>query len=408
MTGTAPTKPEAMSPRHLPTPAVLWAMRLLGLAACVLAVVMSYNAMQGGIQLPGCGSGSSCDDVLRSQWSRWFGVPVTLFAAVTYGVMVLATFGIVADRSRGWQRIAWRLLVLLSFTVVFSIVWFVFVQAALIGQLCKWCMAVHALGGTFALLALLNAPFGAQQRAADETPDRVVIPMTTTGLLLLVALSFNVALVLGQREPTQHHRVIEYAGMAINIDRYPVGGARDAEHILVKFYDYTCPHCRKLHLLLNEAKRRYGDQIAIAAAPAPLDADCNPHWPDTLPRHENACELASLAVAVGAIDDKAFAEFDDWLFQHEDPPALDAARAKAESLVGKDKLDRALQLPGIEEFIAAQIELNIRIGDMVKVGDTLPKLTVGKDYVLVGQPADANELCADLERELGIKPVAGY
>ena len=39
---------------------------------------------------------------------------------------------------------------------------------------------------------------------------------------------------------------------------HPVLGDPEAKYVVVKMFDYTCRHCRKLHHHLERARKRYG------------------------------------------------------------------------------------------------------------------------------------------------------
>ena len=48
----------------------------------------------------------------------------------------------------------------------------------------------------------------------------------------------------------------------------PTIGSPDAPHIILSFFDYTCPHCRTTHWYLKQIPNRYGDKVAIVALPS--------------------------------------------------------------------------------------------------------------------------------------------
>jgi hypothetical protein len=111
---------------------------------------------------------------------------------------------------------------------------------------------------------------------------------------------------------------------------------------------------------------------------------------ETQPANFGACEYARLALAVWRVSPTAFAEYDDWLFNPEGPPALDEARAKAEKLVGQGILDGALDDPWVKHQIA--VDVNLYIANSQAMGDShLPQLIFG-DSAMSGEVDDATEL----------------
>ena len=59
-------------------------------------------------------------------------------------------------------------------------------------------------------------------------------------------LSLNTATVRKQGDLTE---------IVLESGEFPVLGPPDAPHLVVVLADYTCPHCRKLHGMLTEARR---------------------------------------------------------------------------------------------------------------------------------------------------------
>ena len=107
-----------------------------------------FTALKDG-PVAGCGTGSSCDTVLKSHWAYLLpGVPVTAPALLTYLVILTGLF--FYPRSKVWHVV----FMVAAFTVIGAALWFVGLQIFEIGSYCKWCLATHALGvaGSFCLL----------------------------------------------------------------------------------------------------------------------------------------------------------------------------------------------------------------------------------------------------------------
>jgi hypothetical protein len=140
---------------------------------------------------------------------------------------------------------------------------------------------------------------------------------------------------------------------------------------VVKLFDYTCHHCRELHHLLH----RYANsnEVTIISLPVPLDSSCNKLMTRTPPDHVNACEYARLGLAVFRADAGKFATFSDWIFAPARPPALPAARAYAESLVGQPGLATNLNHPAIDQQIQTNIGIYLTSSKLAKNG-RMPQL----------------------------------
>lgn len=149
----------------------------------------------------------------------------------------------------------------------------------------------------------------------------------------------------------------------------PVRGNINAKVMLVCMVDYTCMHCRALHHLFDKAWARYGDDLAFLLVPMPLNPQCNPYIDFADLRHEAACDLARLSLAVWKADATKFAAFDDWLFEPEKARTAAEARTKAEELVGKEPLKAVFDSGWPHE----QALKHVRLYDMAGTG-RIPKI----------------------------------
>lgn len=330
--------------------------------------------------LPGCGSGSACDAVLGSRWSRWLGIPVALPAAVLWLVALLAA--ITRQRS---------VLILAGLVLGGAAAWFVFVQVAFLEAICPYCITSHGLAVAMLFLAMVGV--------AHVPFKQLVVAVVALMMLIGGQVAFPSHVV--------EHRVLKHGGIEVTVSNYPILGDPRADHVVLLIYDYTCPHCRRLHGYLLEAIERYDGQLAVALAPAPLDADCNPYLDHTDPMHERGCELAGAMIAVWLADASRVASMDRYLAEAGAAEGWSAYRERAASLVGAEAFERALADERVGAFLRAGCELNAAVGRSAGVGDTLPKLvlgTAGRDLI-VGRPGAAQGLFDELEAMLGLRPV---
>jgi uncharacterized membrane protein len=377
----------------------------VGLAVSVVLVVQSFTA---GDALPGCGPGSPCESVLQSRWASWLGMPVALPAVALYVIAALAVAqlgpGVMAVRRR---RARWVLSVA-AFLALAAAVWFTLIQLFILETPCRYCLAAHGAGVVLAGLVI-----------ADETVRHRTgrSPGKREGQWRTAAVAGGVVvMILGQlMGPVPREREVEvlgYQGIDIRLDRYPRIGPAEAEHTVLVLADYTCPSCREMHRHLEAARERYGDQLALAIAPTPLDRACNPAIERTEPQHERACALADLALAVWQAEAEQFEAMDRWLFGSEGVRSVAAARERAAALVGADRLAGVLDQQGEARarFLAAQGRLNRDLGRATeagggpRVGQTLPKLVLSENRLIAGQPGSAEAVFADLEAALDLEP----
>ena len=84
-----------------------WILRFLTLAGLGICSYLGGLKLAGKTtSLAGCGAGSGCSNVLGSEWSQFFGIPVSVLAGAVYlaqgqGMIIRTSSG---DLTRGKKR----------------------------------------------------------------------------------------------------------------------------------------------------------------------------------------------------------------------------------------------------------------------------------------------------------------
>ena len=196
--------------------------------------------------------------------------------------------------------------------------------------------------------------------------------------------------------------------LTVDLSTEAILGSREAPYVILELMDYTCPHCREMHETLKLASRRYGNQLAIAVMPVPLELECNRRLPKTDPMHRDACRMARLAISLAKVDPSAFADFHNFLMQREDrPPPYGSAVVRAFRLVNRKQLSALTKSDEIEARIQDYIKLYATLASRQKSSDKpfgLPVQIVG-DKVLSGKFDSPEEMFEAWEAELDIRPM---
>ncbi len=405
-----------------------WVLTGLNLLALALSGYLGWHYLLGGSVI-GCGGGSPCDKVLNSRWSAIGGVlPVSGLAEGAYLALLLASFFISPATAAPLRRLAWRAMLVLAGAAAGSAVWFTIVQKWVIGAFCPYCMATHITGLLLAALVIWRAPMQFDDGSTDVAPTNPALgpdggaaaptaPNATTGAVIgrlatigpaLVGLALAGILAAGQVAftPKAVYRGGESQENLTAIDPHaaPVVGSPDAPYVVNLLFDYQCPHCQQLHLMLDGVIRRYGGKLAFVLCPAPLNTNCNPFVPRNVDEFKDSCELARVGLAVWVAKRDAFPGFDRWMFSFESgdrwqPRSLDAARAKAAELVGRGKFDAAWADPWIARYMQTSIQI---YGQTIQNGNNaVPKLVAGSRWV-IPEPNDADDLVLILHDSLAV------
>ncbi|MCC6579093.1 MAG: thioredoxin domain-containing protein [Phycisphaeraceae bacterium] len=380
------------------------------LAMAISLILLRHSLSQSGDSLPGCAPETlfDCDSVLASRWSTWLGMPVSAMAA-GMDLLVLALLTRTGPRTRMDQRqLAWNLLAAAAMAILGAAVWFVGLQLLTDSAICPWCMAAHACGTLASILILFRA---------KQVQWRWMIPtaaLAVAGLILPQWLMppkehsvelFNASQAATQpatTQPDEDQNTFFLGGrLKVPAAKLPRIGSPAAPHMLVYMFDYTCPHCRLLHTILEQMLVRYGeDQLAILLAPVPLDSGCNEEVEETEPRHAGGCRYAQLALAVWHADRRAFPAFNAYLFTGSRPPTIEEAHAKARELIGEAPLNQSLA----DGWPAQQIQRDVAAYRFIGAG-VIPKL-LSSTMLVAGRPGEPEELFQLLEDTLHLKPIA--
>jgi uncharacterized membrane protein len=376
---------------------------------------MAWHSLAGGSVI-GCGGGGGCDQVLSSRWSTIGGVlPVSGLAAGTYLAILLASFFVGPRTPPADRRLAWGAMLVLVGAAAGSAMWFILVQHRLIGAFCPYCIATHLTGLLLAALVVWKAPMQFVEGSATDpnpgvAPRRLIRRAPAIGMAIVgVVLAGGLALSQVALAPPPAYRAGESpaAGLpALDPHAVPLVGSLDAAHIVILQFDYKCPHCQKIHAMLQDVIRRYNGRLAFAVCPAPLSNHCNPYIARSVEEFKDSCELVRIALALWTVNREAFATFDNWMFWN-DPAerwrarTLEASRAKAIELVGETKLDAALADPWVDGFMQTSLRIYGQTLGSDQRGNAVPKLVFGSRWV-TPEPADADELVLILQNSLGV------
>lgn len=354
----------------------------------------------------GCGGGSPCDQVLSSRWSTIGGVlPVSGLAAGAYLAMLVSSLFIGPATAAPVRRLAWGAMLVVVGTAAGSAVWFTIVQKWVIGVFCPYCMAAHITGLLLAALVIWRALVQLDDDSAGCR--RTLGPLPAIGLALVgLALAGVLAAcqVVIAVPPVYVGGESQESLPAIDPHTGPLVGSPDALYVVTLLFDYTCPHCQKMHFMLNEVVRRYDGKLAFALCPAPLDRQCNPYITRDVDHYKDSCEQVKVGLAVWRVNREAFGAFEDWMFSFESgdrwrPRSLDAAKAKAVELVGQAEFDAAWADPWIDQYLQASIRI---YGQTIQSGyGGVPKLVYGSRWA-IPEPYSADDLVAILQDSLAV------
>ncbi len=115
-----------------------------GIAVSIYLTMLHYAGV-----VPACPASGpiNCEAVLSSRYALIAGTSIPASAA---GIVWFAISAGLSTRAPGWGQVAWALIGLAT------VVYLLFVEIVLLGAICLWCTAVHALVVILVLIALAS------------------------------------------------------------------------------------------------------------------------------------------------------------------------------------------------------------------------------------------------------------
>jgi uncharacterized membrane protein/predicted DsbA family dithiol-disulfide isomerase len=219
--------------------------RLFALAALAISAALLMNDLHPN---PGfCGFQFDCEAVLFSDYSRALGIPLPVFGIVTFGALLGLTLfpGQRTDLVR-------RLLALAAGLAGISLI---VVQTIVLRQLCPYCLTVD-------LLAVACAVVEVSGFASQPVPAFPAWRRYLWGGAGLASLGLGVVFgSLGAGETNS-----ATGPVPLQVSALWVPGKVN----IVEVADFECPHCRKMHAILQLLLDEEGERVHLARLTAPM------------------------------------------------------------------------------------------------------------------------------------------
>lgn len=254
----------------------------------------------------GCNIGGlSCEDALNSAWSMLFGLPISLWGAAFYLVVVVLAGGLVRRPDFLRNAAPALLLALAWFSALVSLVLGVYAFGVL-GSPCPYCISLYIvsallLGGALLLRRIQTRSDRSaslerlRQAAVLDSAFLIAVLFVVAAGVQSVVYQYSRRLVDAQAGCPEPVKILPAASIKI--------GAADPKAIVALFIDLTCSHCKAEFKVvvnaLNNQQFPEPTQLWIFHTPRqPCDPDAFPAGyakSDDNVRFDNACLAARAA-----------------------------------------------------------------------------------------------------------------
>ena len=180
-----------------PSPVQIGLLFVAAIVAMGVASYLAYTSFTSG-SVAGCDGGLfDCASVLKSRWSNWFSIPVSVLAGINYvGFLGSLVWALRATTEDTRQR-SWFLVHLFGFSAGLAGLWFMSLQFFVLQHICPYCMAAHICGLVISAVLIWMRPIGA-------------VPTVSASALALVGLGAMAAGQMLGPEPVSYE-IIDYS-----------------------------------------------------------------------------------------------------------------------------------------------------------------------------------------------------
>ena len=401
-----------MSP---PVRRVIVLLALVGLAAAAASAWVHYRVVHDPAYASFCDVNArvSCTDVYMSRFGSIRGIPVAVFGAFWFGLVLLLTAAAGRGSSAAARNVSGYLLVL-STAGLAAVLFLAYESFFVLRTLCLLCVTAHvAVAGIFAAVSTLAGPPLASipGRLFADVRRLVTKPaaLGVAGAFLGLAAAAVAPFLAGPPGP-----VLPVAspgsGAASNTDagaaeaeferfwnaqpRVDLPVPREGAQVLVlKFNDYQCPSCARSHFLYAPIFARYESShpgaVRLVSIDYPLDPECNEQTP--FARHLGACEAAA-AVRLARREGRG-RQMARWLYEHQETLSRETVREAAADVAGITDFDERY------DAVLEEVRADIALGPLIGIEAT-PTYVINGVVIDAGLPPRvfAAAIALELER----------
>lgn len=365
----------------------------------LLGMVISgqlWLAHSGQFHLPCTGSG--CDEVARSPYSRFLGFPVAAYGFLYFGGLLL--LGLSRLQNPQQWRTYGTYMRLLSTLGLLGFAFFTYIQFGVmkLQSPCWWCLGAAASNLVLWLLTLLDMK--------SEAPAE-----TTAGSGLKQALLLSLVMLLAGgafagwqwKQSKQSADVVNPSDSGDSFEvqlsrlmREGQGwskGAEDASLVIVEFSDFQCPSCKQAYTFIEEElMQKFGKKVKFVFR----------HYPLTR-IHPMAWIAASASEEAGR--QGKFWDMYDLLFLNQDKLSIEGITKMAEKLkLDVKKIQEAMEK---EEIYFNKIYQDYEDGGKLGINSTPSFVVYFKDTKLIKRSPGLGALVELLNTDSEIQKYLG-
>ena len=392
---------------------VIIALALLGFAAAASSAYVHYQIAQDPAYVSFCDVNTrvSCTEVYLSRFGSIRGIPVAVFGAFWFGLVLLLTVAAGRGSNEEARSVGGYLLVL-STAGLATVLFLGYESFFVLRTLCLLCLTAHVavLGIFLAVSRIAAVPLTSIPGRLFTDVRQLVRKPAALGVAGGYLGMTVVAVLLFQAEPSGPVPPVAAAAPLASPSgsgdaepeferfwnaqpRVDLPVPREGAQVLVlKFNDYQCPSCARSHFLYQPIFARYESShpgaVRQVSIDYPLDPECNEQTP--FAGHMGACE-AAVAVRLARREgrDQQMAR---WLYEHQETMSRETVRDGLADVAGMTDFDDRY------ESVLEDVRGDIALGPLIDIRAT-PTYVINGVVIDAGLPPQVLDAAIALELE---------
>ncbi len=394
-----------MTPRSRAAVRAAFVLAAIGLGLASYLTFRHFAAAHGGRSVCSVNLKLNCDVVNTSEYAELVGIPISALGAAFYLVILALAAWSLAARPTLVSSLLSHLTLAATGAVAYS-VFLAAVSHFVIRHWCLFCIGLYAVNVGLLVTAAVGAGIPIAEQLAIVRSDwaavrskRWVFASLAAALVVLVGAVGAAAVIRDQRRAVlvTEWAALEAAPIVLRGDE-PSRGPADAPIVIVDYFDFLCPHCRKAAQVLERVVREFPGEVRLVVKHVPLDSACNP-WANP---HPGACRAAAAALCAGR--QGHYWEMHDWLFLDQAEIDDKNVEAKVKDFAGRIGLDAAaLDACIAEPATMEQVKREVREGIAELRIDSTPAIFVNGRGIMGALDMDTWRKLIPKARELSGK-----
>jgi protein-disulfide isomerase/uncharacterized membrane protein len=334
---------------------------VIGFSASLYSLYHHFMLQSFGVTEALCNINSlvSCDQVARSDFSSWWGVPLGVWGCAYFMTSLLLLIGARKASFYNNYMQLYYVTTIVGFVVALSLA---VISIGILGSLCLVCFVVYvAIAGQLAFVAGKYKEIFSNFLIKDFIKFSLV-PLSSLALVFGIYFSDSSEVkesLLEQTPRTQgkpYDIPVELSAFSQKGQDY-YAGSKKAILTIVEFADFECPACKDASKELLKVKEEFKDKVLVVFKNYPLDNSCNHYISSEF--HQNSCDFAKLARCAGRLD--LFWQYHNLAFSAQKSKRSPAEVAQDVGLT-KEDIEICLQDKNILQKIKDDIELANSLG----------------------------------------------